>query len=130
MKNYFLILLLLVMTIFVHGQQKNSFISLHLGPSIPVGSFNATNNTDDGFALTGMGFELDGAWFFLHWLGVGASGNLNLHPVDAGKLGDYKLSQSSFLTDLIIRSDPYLAMSFYSGLYFEYPLANKLSLTA
>ena len=126
--------LTIIISVFIlsglHAQQNRSFIGFRLGPSFPLGGFSAKELPDGGFALTGLGVELDGAWFFLPWLGVGASANMHFHPIDAGELGDQKLAANEFLTALSIRSGPYPSGSLYGGLYFEWPVVKKLSVTS
>jgi hypothetical protein len=128
-KTTILILSILIVTC-VSAQEKSSFIGIQLGPSFPVGGFHTKQLPEGGFALTGLNTELEGAWFFRSWVGVGASFCMNLHPVDAGTLGNEKLKENEFLTSLIIRSNPYLSLALYPGLYFKFPVAPKFYITA
>jgi hypothetical protein len=112
------------------AQDKPSFIGLKAGASFPVGKFHAKELPDGGFALAGFGTSIEGAWFFKKWLGVGASAGLYLHPVDVISLADEKISTDNFMNSLTILSDPYLSVSVYSGLYFQFHLVQRLSLTA
>lgn len=130
MKKFFILFLCILLVSAISAQEKSSFIGLQLGPSIPVGGFHEKQLPDGGFALTGLSTELEGAWFFMPWLGAGATACLNLHPVDAGALGDEKLGENEFLTSLIIRSDPYFSAALYPGLYFRVPIAPKFFVTA
>ncbi len=112
------------------AQEKRSFVSLNLGPGFPVGGYHSKELPEGGFALTGLDMKLEGAWFFKPWLGVGGSACMDLHPVDAGALGSAKLAGNPYMNSLIIRSDPYLSVSLYAGLFFNFPLYKKLAFTA
>jgi opacity protein-like surface antigen len=130
MKKLLSTLFILLLANVISAQQNFSFISLQAGPSFPLGKFQGKELPDGGFALTGFGASMEGAWFFKPWLGIGASAGANLHPVDVGGLGYEKMRENPFLKDLIIRSDPYGSFSLYAGFFFHFPLTDKLSLTA
>jgi hypothetical protein len=130
MKKLIATLLFLMLAISMTAQQKPSFVSLQAGPSFPVAKFHGKELPDGSFALTGLSASVEGAWFFKSWLGVGASAGMNLHPVDVGYLGYEKIQDDPFIKDLTIRSDPYLSFSLYSGLFFQFPLVERLSVTA
>jgi hypothetical protein len=112
------------------AQQKPSFISLQAGTSIPVGKFHAKELPDGCFAQAGLSVSLEGAWFFMPWLGVGGNAGLYLHPVDVTALGFEKKLSDPFINEAYVRSDPYFSTSVYAGIFFNIPLVKKLSLTA
>jgi hypothetical protein len=130
MKKIGILILSILLISGISAQEKSSFIGIQAGPSFPIGGFHSKKLPDGGFAMTGLNIELEGAWFFMPWMGVGAAACLNLHPLDAGALGDEKLKDNEFLNSLIIRSDPYLSVAFYPGLYFKFPITQKFYLTA
>ena len=130
MKRSLITILLAAITLALSAQEKPSFIGLHAGPSFPVGKFCAKELPDGAFAQTGVCISLEGAWFFKSWLGAGASAAMHLHPVDVSTLGYEKVLDNPFLNDLSIRSDPYRSYSLYTGLFFQFPLVQKLSVTA
>ena len=130
MKRFFIAASFVLLTISLCAQQKQSFIGFQAGTSIPVGKYHLKELPDGGFAMPGFSASLEGTWFFLPWLGIGANAGINLHPVDAGALGEAKLKDSDFLQELTIRSDPYLSLSMYSGLYSQFPVAKNLKFTA
>jgi hypothetical protein len=130
MKKYLLLSFFILLNLVLSAQQKPSFVGLSAGASIPVGKFHGTELDDGGFAITGFNISLEGAWFFKSWLGAGAYAGLDLHPVDITSLGDAKMQADPFIYSVYIRSDPYRTVSLYGGLYFHYPLVQRLSLTA
>jgi len=130
MKKLLTISLFILLSSFIIAQQNPSFVCLQAGASFPVANFSGKELPDGGFALIGFSAALEGAWFFKPWIGVGASAGMNKQPVDVGYLGYEKLQDNPFLTDLRIRSDPHLSLSIYAGLFFQFPLVQKLSLTA
>jgi hypothetical protein len=130
MKKFLLIILLVDATFSLTAQQKPSFIGLQAGTSIPVGKFQSKELEDGGFAQAGFSTSIEGAWFFKSWLGAGGSAGFHLHPVDISTLGYEKMKDNPFLKSLTIRSEPYLSLSLYGGLFFQFPVANKLAITA
>jgi hypothetical protein len=130
MKRFLISAFLIPMTIAISAQQKQSFIGLQAGPSFPVGKFSAKKLPDGGFAQTGFSTSLEGAWFFIPWLGIGASAGMHFHPVDVGTLGYEKVVTDPFMNDVYIRSDPYRSYTLYTGIFFRIPLVQRLSLTA
>lgn len=130
MKKLIASLLFLMLAMSMSAQQKPSFVSLQVGPSFPIANFQGKELPDGGFALTGLTTSIEGAWFFKPWLGAGAAAGMNLHPVDVGDLGYEKMQDDPFITDLTIRSDPYLSFSLHAGVFFQFPLVQRLSVTA
>jgi len=130
MKKTIILLVCMIFSAVIIAQEKPSFIGLSLGPSFPTAGFHSKELPEGGFALTGLDITLEGAWFFKPWIGAGGSACMNLHPVDAGALGSAKLAGNPYMTSLIIRSDPWLSLSLNAGLYFRFPLTEKISFTA
>jgi hypothetical protein len=130
MKKQLYLLLITALPLVLPAQDSQGFISLQAGPSIPVGGFHSKELPDGGFALAGINLGLEGAWYFKDWIGVGGSACMNLHTVDAEALGNAKMAGNEFLTSLIIRSDPYFSVALYAGLFFKFPVAPKLFVTA
>lgn len=130
MTRILLIIIFAGVSILAHNQDNSGFAGIQAGPSIPVGGYSSKELPDGGFTTTGFSTSLEGAWFFMPWLGVGGQVGMNFHPVDVGALGYQKVLEDPFLDDVYIRSDPYRNYTFYTGLYFEWPLVNRLSFTS
>jgi hypothetical protein len=130
MKSNIFILLIILISIRVIGQDKPSFIGLQAGLSIPVGGFHSKELPDGGFAELGFSASVSGAWFFKKWIGVGGEAAYQIHPVDAATLGIEKLQSDPFLNEVTVRSESHMSGGLYAGLFFQIPLANRLSLTA
>ena len=130
MKRSFIAAFFISMTLALSAQQKPSFFGLQAGPSFPVGEFSAKKLPDGGFAQTGFSTSIEGAWFFLPWLGAGGSAGMHFHPVDVGTLGYEKVITDPFMNDVYIRSDPYRSYTLYAGLFFQIPLSRRLAFTA
>lgn len=130
MKRSLISISIILMALAMSAQQKPSFIGLQAGPSFPVGKFQWKTLPEGSFTLTGFSASVEGAWFFKPWLGVGGSGGMHYHPVDVGPLGYEKVIADPFLNDMYIRSDPYRSYTLYAGLFFQFPLVQRLSLTA
>jgi hypothetical protein len=111
------------------GQDKPSFIAIRSGISVPFGKYHEKSLDGGSFTLTGFNVAAEGAWFFNPEFGVGASIGMNMHPVDVRLLGYEKVQSDPFLSDLYIRSNPYLMITAMGGLYTQLPLMKKLSFT-
>jgi hypothetical protein len=129
MKRIAIALFLLAIVRTAHSQERASFIGLQAGPSIPLGKYHEKELPDGSFTTTGFSTTLEGAWFFLPWLGVGGQAGVSGHPVDVRTLGYEKVQSDPFLDDVYIRSDPYMNYTLYAGAYFEVPLVKRLSFT-
>lgn len=130
MKHILLIFFFAGIATLGNSQDKPSFVGIQAGPSIPIGKYSAIELPDGSFTTTGFNTSLEGAWFFLPWMGVGGQAGMSFHPVDVRSLGYEKVIEDPFLDDVTIRSDPYRNYTFYAGVYFEWPLVQRLSLTS
>ena len=127
MKRSYIAILIIPMTLALSAQQKPSYIGMQAGPSFPVGKFQLKELPDGSFAQTGISTSLEGAWFFKSWLGAGGSAGVHVHLVDVGVLGYEKVLADPFMNDVYIRSDPYRSYTLYAGLFFQFPLVQRLS---
>ncbi len=112
----------------VNAQEKNYYIGLNSGLSIPIGQYKAKDLESGCFTQTGFTVGVEGAWYFINNLGVGGQFGFNLHPVDVGVLGYEKVINDPFLLDLIIRSDPYQIITGAIGLFYKWNFDKRLSL--
>jgi hypothetical protein len=126
----FICLAIILIAINLSAQEKPSFISINAGTSIPVGGFSSKELPDGSFAQAGLSVTLDGAWFFKPWLGMGGNAGLYMNPVDVVTLGYEKALSDPFINEAYIRSDPYAVTSLYAGVYFQFPVVQRLSVTA
>lgn len=123
----FSILVLIFISVTAFSQQRNSFFSFGSGVSAPVGIYGGTTYQESCFAITGINFNLEGAWYFLPYLGVGAQVGYNLHPVDVRALGYARVQNDPFLIDVSTRSEPYQMITAGIGPYSSWNLWKKLS---
>lgn len=130
MKRSFILISMIMIALALSAQEKPSFIGIQAGPSFPVGKFQSNKLPDGSFTQTGFSASVEGAWFFMPWLGAGGSAGMHYHPVDVGTLGYVKVNADPFLNDMYIRSDPYRSYTLYAGLFFQFPLVQRLSFTA
>jgi hypothetical protein len=130
MKRSIISISILLTALTISAQQKPSFIGLQAGPSFPVGKYQSKNLPEGSFTLTGFSTSMEGAWFFKPWLGVGGSAGMHYHPVDVGTLGYKTILKNPGMTDVYTRSEPYRSYTLYAGLFFQFPLVQRLSFTA
>ena len=124
---------------YADAQKGPSFVGISGGISLPTGNWgksdfisSTTGYVSDpaGFAAKGPIGELDGAYFFSKHIAVGflfsyaTYKTKDLNTLSAGY-------QDSFDVDQVTTtSDSYKSWSLMPGLYFDFPLAPKLSVTA
>ncbi|MBM3436664.1 MAG: hypothetical protein FJY07_10665 [Bacteroidetes bacterium] len=111
------------------GQKKPTFLGIRAGSSFPYGPYSKKNLDEGSFTLTGINITAEGAWFFLSKLGIGGSAGVNWHPVDVGVLGWEKVQSDPFLSDVYIRSEPYLIVTIMTGAYSQIPIRGKFHAT-
>ena len=122
-------------------QKPANFIGVEWGISLPLGNFGKASTAtaltsiegtvDDpgGYARPGGFGAVDGAWFFSKHFGIGGLfkyGTYNLKHVDSLSQG-YEESFDVDQTSTIVTN--YKMWSLMPGVYFDLPLAGKLSLT-
>ncbi len=126
--TFFSLLLILIVSTSGISQQKNSFFSVGSGVSIPVGTYGGTTYDESCFTTTGINLNLEGAWYFLPYLGIGAQVGYNLHPVDVRALGYARVQNDPFLLDVSTRSEAYQMITVGIGPYASLNIWKDLSL--
>ena len=126
MKNRILILFLVLLSVPAVAQY-NGFIAIRSGASLPVGNYHAANLEKGSFAQPGLNVSINGAWFFSQHFGVGAQAGFQLHPIDVAKLTDVKIKTDPFLSDVVIRSEPFQVIQGGVGLYTRWSLTRTIS---
>ncbi len=124
-----LLFILLLFFLVPVAQNKPSFVALRGGLSLPAGGYRSHDLAGGSFAVAGFNVTLEGAWFFMPWLGVGGSAGLNFHPVDAASLATETLRHDPFMNSLTVRSDAYRVITFMAGPFVQYDLKGDFSLT-
>jgi hypothetical protein len=112
-----------------YAQQGPSYFSVRAGVSVPFGKFSSYNLQESSFAMTGITFSADGAWFFLPYLGVGGEFGYNQQPIDVSVLGYEKMKDEPALEDLTIRSEGFQTLTTAAGLYANWNFWKSFSLT-
>lgn len=129
LKSYLIFVLVFVfLSGSVLSQNKNSFFSVGAGVSIPVGTYGGNTYKESCFATTGINLNIEGAWYFLPYLGVGAQLGYNLHPVDVQALGYARVQNDPFLQDVTTRSEPYQMITAGIGPYTSWNIWKDLSI--
>ncbi len=130
MKNRMIFLLMIFLSLQSFAQHSNSFISLRNGISVPLKPYSSHNLGKGSFTTLGINVSMDGAWFFTDHFGIGGQIGLNLHPVDVSALARAKVNADPFLSDLIIRSDPFRVINAALGIYTRWNIGKNFSVNA
>lgn len=104
------------------AQEKASFAGISSGFAIPYGNFRSTELGSGSFTLTGLAVNAEGAWFFMPKFGVGASVGFNMNPIWIGALEWERVVNDPFLSDLSIRSEPFITVTAMAGGYTKLPV--------
>ncbi|NCA84786.1 MAG: hypothetical protein EOM83_04340 [Clostridia bacterium] len=123
-------LLLLITKPSASQENEQLWIGIRSGVSLPLGAYKNSPDEMGGFARAGFSVIAETAWFFSKHLGAGISASYNLHTVDVAALGRFRMNKDPFLSNIIIRSDPYLIITAMPGIYFRYPISTKFTATA
>lgn len=110
------------------AQQLQSFAGIRSGISFPVGGYKSTTLDEGSFAQAGFNVTAEGAWYFSKHLGIGLSAGLNLHPVDVASLGRAQVNREPFLTNVMIRSEPFRVITVMPALFAGHRITGKLTL--
>lgn len=135
----FLPVITLLFSLSSMAQKGNSFIGISGGISFSTGNWakanyivstNSYSNDPSGFAANGFTGAVDGAYFFSKHFGVGALVSYGTYKTkDIATLsGGYR--ESFDVDQVTTTASSYKIWNFLPGLYFNYPLQKKLSLTA
>lgn len=130
MRNYLVILTVILFSLSGYSQQKNINLTIQAGVSIPAFDFAAKNLDNGSFALTGFtGSMVADAFVYKNW-GAFIQSGLNLSPIDVGDLGYEKKQQDPFLLDVYVRSDPFKVIDLIGGPEYKFKLYDNLNLLA
>jgi opacity protein-like surface antigen len=130
MKKLLILILCLYSGYVGFAQDKQSWITIKGGASVPVGNYAGTDLEKSCFTQTGVNFGIEGAWSILKYLGIGGQFGYNLHTVNVSVLGWEKVQADPFLEDLYIRSEPYNSITGMLGVYGSYTFWKKFQVTA
>lgn len=128
LKKGFLFLLFCLASHFTLAQAMLSFAGVRSGVSFPVGDYGTKNLDGGSFTQPGFNVTAEGAWYFSKYFGAGLSIGLNLHPVDVASLGRAQVNREPFLTDVVIRSEPYRVLTVMPTIYGGYRIAQNITL--
>jgi opacity protein-like surface antigen len=129
----------MLLSLFSVAQKGNSFIGISGGISLPTGNWaksdyivSTTGYVSDpsGFAANGFVGAAEGAYFFSEHFGIGAMvsyGTYKTKDIDTLSAG----YRESFDVDQVTTSaGSYKLLNILPGLYFNYPIQKKFSVTA
>ena len=110
------------------AQDLPSFVGVRSGISFPVGDYSATDLERGSFTRPGFNVTAEGAWYFSKYLGAGLSAGFHLHPVDVASLGRAQVNREPFLTDVVIRSEPYRVITIMPAIFGGYRITQNIAL--
>jgi opacity protein-like surface antigen len=138
LKISFLIPVLLI-SVSSMAQKGTGFIGVSGGISLPMGNWGKSNyivsttgfaNDPSGFANKGGFGSIDGAWFFSRHFAVGALFNYGTYKTKNLDVLSSGYRESFDVDQVTTTANSYKMWSLMPGLYFNYPIVKKLSVTA
>lgn len=125
MKNYFFYFFLLI-SISVYSQNNKFSVDVSSGLSLPIGKYSGQVLNEGSFTKPGGNVLLNINWLAKPPFGVRISIGGSMHPVDVASLGWVKVASDPFLSDISIRSDPYLPLTAMGGVFYEKAIFQKV----
>lgn len=139
MKKIILSVLISVVALSLNAQDsikkalnKPHNITINCGISNPLGSFAGTENfSSDGFAKMGLNVNVEGAYFFNRFIGIGARLGYSTYSIDNDALNkttvsDYKDAKKLQFTF----NDGYLSTHAMLGVYANFKITKKFTIGA
>ncbi len=128
MKRVLLLILIVLGVLNMRAEGDGSTISLHGSFSVPLGDYGSKEYQKGSFTTPGVSFGAEGVWNFKYGIGFGIDVNYSLHPVDVIALATEMVNNDPFLTNVVVRSDPYSILTISGGIYYSVNLSDKLEL--
>ncbi len=122
--------ILLLTTVILYPQSDNIYIDITSGASLPISKYAAKNLATGSFTELGGNVTIDVSWMLKKPFGVNATISGVMNPVDVSTLGWEKVIADPFLSDVSIRSDPYLLFAVMLGPTYEKHIYKNLSFQA
>ena len=128
MMKKILLSLLLFLCISAYSQTSKIYIDLSSGVSLPISKFASYDLTEGSFARTGGNLLVNFNWLAKPPFGIRISIAGSIHPVDVSSLGWKKVAADPFMSDVSIRSDPYLSLTAMGGVFYDIKIIKRLRL--
>lgn len=113
-------------------QITKSYAAISIGASVPYGDYAKTNTTIEqaGYAQTGANLDVEAAFFFDGFVGVGAKLGIGMIPINQVAYGEFLASRNPDYERIeVLSATPYFNTYIALGLYFNIPITEKLQLT-
>ncbi len=126
----FIAFLLLLAVLSLKSQDGGISFGLSSGTSIPFGKYSSTEYGEGSFTQPGLAISGDFSWFFSSKFGIFLRGSYLLHPIDVSALGLARVNKDPFLSNVIIRSEPYKILTIMPGVGTKLKLSEKWNFNA
>ncbi len=123
-----LIVLLISLSITAISQSDKFYIDISSGLSQPIGKYSSQDLTEGSFTKPGGSILISFNWLAKVPFGLRATLSGVMNPVDVASLGWVRVAADPFLSDVSIRSDPYLALTAMGGVFYEKEIVQKLNI--
>lgn len=109
--------------------QTNKFdFDISSGVSLPLGKYGSHDLNEGSFTSLGGNILLKLNWLAMEPFGISASVQGIMNPVDVASLGWARVAADPFMSDVSIRSDPYIAISALGGIFYKTDIKEKFKL--
>lgn len=119
--------ILILTTVILYPQSNKIYIDITAGATLPIGKYAAKNLATGSFTELGGNASIDISWMLKKPFGINATFSGIMNPVDVSTLGWAKVIADPFLSDVNIRSDPYLHFTVMLGPMYERHIYKNLS---
>jgi hypothetical protein len=129
MKN-FLPLFILLLSISAFSQSDKFYIDISSGLALPMGKYSSQDLTEGSFTEPGGSLLINFNWLAKPPFGLRVLISGVMNPVDVASLGWVRVAADPFLSDVSIRSDPYVALNAMGGVFYEKEIIRKINIQA
>lgn len=107
-------------------------ITINCGVSVPIGSFGGIGNiSSDGFAKTGLNVNVEGAYFFNRFIGIGARLGYSTYSIDNDAINKTGTTNFADVNNLQYTfNDGYLSSHAMGGVYANFFITKKFAIGA
>lgn len=123
---------LLIFTGNAMAQNAQSYMSINVGGSIPIGDYGSDdiNNSTAGFATTGPEGSIEGVFLIIDYFGIGGKTGLNYHKFDQIGFRESAIAQKGASDVYFDNASPYVNIYTVLGPYVNVPISEKFHITA
>ncbi len=130
MMKKLLLSFILLLSISAFTQSDKFYLDISSGLALPIGKYSSQDLIEGSFTEPGGNLLINFNWLAKPPFGLRVLMSGVMNPVDVASLGWVRVASDPFLSDVSIRSDPFIVLSAMGGVFYEKELIRKLNIQA